>query len=96
MEPQRTQKAIYNFFIEKGFTYDRHLGFIYNRELTHNEWVKIAIELDDNGWFKSFNSFDMDVIGETEDIIYLLREETENMNKMKSHNYSTINNRHTK
>jgi hypothetical protein len=77
MEPRKTQKAIFNFFIEKGFTYHRHLGFIYDRELTHDEWVKIGLELYDNGWFKSFNSFDTDVIGETKDITYLFREDAE-------------------
>lgn len=74
MEPYETQKAIYNFFMEKGFTYHRHLGFIYNRELAHEEWVKIAVELDDKGWFQNFNSFDTDIIGETRNIVHLFRE----------------------
>jgi hypothetical protein len=74
MEPRKTQEAIYNFFIEKGFTYQRHLGFIYDRELTREEWAKIAVELDNHGWFKNFNSFDTDIIGEAEDLTHLFRE----------------------
>lgn len=77
MKPNETQKAIHNFFVEKGFTYHRHLGFVCDRELTHEEWVKIAVELDDNGWFRNFHSFYTDVIGESEDITYLFREEAE-------------------
>jgi hypothetical protein len=74
MEPRRTQEEIYNFFIEKGFNYHRHLGFVYNRELTHDEWKKIVVELDDNGWLHNFHSFNTDVIGETRDITYLFRD----------------------
>lgn len=71
MEPYKTQKAIYNFFMGKGFTYHRHFGFIYDRELTKEEWIEIAVELDDNGWFQNFNSFDTDIIGEIRDLTYL-------------------------
>ncbi|MFR5601018.1 MAG: hypothetical protein ACLTKI_01025 [Lachnospiraceae bacterium] len=56
MEPHKTQKEIYEFFMEKGFAYHRHFGFVYNGALTHEEWVKIATELDDNGWFRNFHS----------------------------------------
>jgi hypothetical protein len=79
MEPRKTQKAIYDFFINKGFTYQRHLGFIYSRELTHDEWAEIRAELYDHGWFKNFNSFDTDVIGETENLTHLFQESAENL-----------------
>ena len=32
MKPYEVQKAIHDFFMDKGFTYQRHLGFIYERE----------------------------------------------------------------
>jgi hypothetical protein len=74
MDPKKTQEAIYDFFIKKGFTYDRHLGFIYDRELSHSEWLEIGVQLQKNGWFQNFYSFDTDVIGETIDLTYLFRQ----------------------
>lgn len=63
-----TQKEIYQFFMDRGFTFQRHFGYIFERELMHDEWLKIAMELDDKGWFQNFHSFDTDVIGEIHDI----------------------------
>lgn len=63
-----TQKAIYDFFMDKGFSYHRHTGFYYDRELTEAEWLKIVMELEDKGWFQNFHSFDTDVIGEIYDV----------------------------
>ncbi len=73
MKPYEVQKAIYDFFMDKGFTYQRHLGFIYERELTAEELDQIDAELDHNGWLCIFRSFTTDLIGETKDLTYLFR-----------------------
>jgi hypothetical protein len=75
MEPRRIQEGIYHFFIEKGFTCQRQLGFVYDRELTKEEWGKIVAELNDHGWLELFHHFHTDVIGETSDLTYLFWEE---------------------
>lgn len=74
MNPHETQKAIYDFFIKKGFTYHRHLGFIYDRELSQEEQSKLAVELNDNGWFNCFNTYP---IGELYYITSFFREATD-------------------
>lgn len=68
-----TQKEIHEFFMDKGFTFRRHFGYIFERELTHDEWLKIAMEIDDKGWFQNFHSFDTDVIGEIYDITEIVK-----------------------
>ena len=68
-----TQKEIHQFFMDRGFTFRRHFGYIFEWELTHDEWLKIAMELDDKGWFQNFHSFDTDVIGEIHDITELVK-----------------------
>ena len=75
MKPYEVQKAIYDFFMDKGFTYQCHLGFIYERELTAEELDQIDAELDHNGWLCIFRSFTTDLIGETRDLTYLFRKE---------------------
>ena len=73
MKPYEIQKAIYDFFMDRGFTYQRHLGFIYERELTVEELDQIDVELDNNGWLRLFHSFTTDLIGETRDLTYLFQ-----------------------
>lgn len=68
-----TQEKIHEFFMDKGFTFRRHFGYIFERELTHDEWLKIVMELDDKGWFQNFHSFDTDVIGEIYDITEIVK-----------------------
>lgn len=75
MKPYEVQKAIHDFFMDKGFTYQRHLGFIYERELTAEELDQIDAELDNKGWLRLFRSFNIDLIGETRDLTYLFRKE---------------------
>lgn len=75
MKPYETQKAIYDFFMDKGFTYQRHLGFICERELTAEELGQIDTELGNNGWLCLFHSFTTDLIGESRDLTYLFRKE---------------------
>lgn len=75
MKPYEVQKAIHDFFMDKGFTYQRHLGFIYERELTAEELDQIDAELDNKGWLRFFRSFNIDLIGETRDLTYLFRKE---------------------
>lgn len=67
------QEEIHKFFIDKGFTFRRHFGYIFDRELAHDEWLKIAMELDDKGWFENFHSFDTDVIGEIHDLTEIVK-----------------------
>ena len=75
MKPYEVQKAIQDFFMDKGFTYQRHLGFIYERELTAEELDQIDAELDNKGWLRLFRSSNIDLIGETRDLTYLFRKE---------------------
>ncbi len=55
MKPYEAQKSIYDFFKDKGFSYQRHLGFIYERELTAKELDQINVELDNNGFQYRFD-----------------------------------------
>lgn len=73
MKPYEAQKSIYDFFKDKGFSYQCHLGFIYERELTAKELDQINVELDNNGWLRLFRSFNIDLIGETRDLTYLFQ-----------------------
>jgi hypothetical protein len=77
MDPKKTQETIYHFFIDKGFTYDRHLGFVYDHKLSHEELLELEVKLRKNGWFQIFYSFDTDVIGETIDLTHLFRQTPE-------------------
>jgi hypothetical protein len=74
LEPQKTQRAIYDFFLAKGFTYHRHLGFLCDRELTCGEWEKLGGELRESGWFPCLDRFDTDLMGEPEDLTHLFRD----------------------
>ena len=77
MNPRKTQEEIFRFFMDKGFTYHRNSGYIYDRELAQEEWEKITAELDDNDWLQYIYSFDADVIGEINDMTHLFRKSME-------------------
>ena len=77
MNPRKTQEEILHFFMDKGFTYHRNLGYIYDRELAQEEWTKITAEMADNDWFQCINNFDIDLIGEPNSLLYLFRKPVE-------------------
>lgn len=77
LEPSDVLKEIHDYFLSKGFYYDRHLGYIIDKEWGDSDWLPVVMGLDDMVSLDYFFNFDTDWIGETIDLTDSIRKMAE-------------------